>query len=137
MSSFLPPPPTIVVFSASMIDLLRLAQVGELDAVELDAQVLEDRRAAGEHGDVAQHGLAAIAVAGGLDRTDLQDAAELVDHQRRQGFAFDVFGDDQQRLAGLADGFQQRHEVLGAGDLFFVDQDAGSSRARRLLVLDW
>ena len=111
-------------------DLLGLAEVGELDAVELDAQVLEDRGAAGEDGDVAEHRLAAVAVAGGLHGTDLQDAAELVDDQRRQGFAFDIFGDDQQRLVGLADRFEQRDQLLGVRDLFFVDQDVGSSRAR-------
>ena len=113
----------IVVLSLRDDDLLGLAEVGELDAVELDAEVLEDGGAAGEHGDVAQHRLAAIAVAGGLHRTDLQDAAELVDDQRRQGFAFDVFGDDQQRLAGLRNGFQERHQVLGVRNLLFVDQD--------------
>ena len=43
---FSPAPSMIVVLSASMIDLLGRAQVGELDRVELDAQVLEDRLAA-------------------------------------------------------------------------------------------
>ena len=73
-----------------------------VDGVELDAQVLEDRLAAGEDGDVFEHGLAAIAVAGSLDRADLQDALELVEHQRRQRLAFDVLGDDEQRLLLLA-----------------------------------
>jgi hypothetical protein len=44
--------------------------------------------------------LAAIAVARSLDGTNLEGAAQLVDDQRREGFAFDFFGDDQQRLAG-------------------------------------
>ena len=52
-------------------------------------------------GDVAQHRLAAIAEAGGLHRADVEHAAELVDDQGRQGFALDVLGDDQQRLARL------------------------------------
>ena len=92
---------------------------------------------AGEGGDVAQHGLAAIAVAGGLHGTNLQDAAELVDDQRREGFAFDVFGDDQQRLAGLRDRFENRHQVLGARNLLFVDQDEAVFEFDFLLVLDW
>ena len=82
-------------------DLLGAAQVLERQVFELQAQVFADQRAAGQHGDVAQHGLAAIAEAGGLDGADVQHAAELVDDQRRQGFALDVFGDDQQRLARL------------------------------------
>ena len=74
----------------------------ERDVLELHAQVFADQRAAGEDGDVAQHGLAAIAEAGGLDGTHVEHAAELVDDQRGERFAFDVFGDDQQRLARLA-----------------------------------
>ena len=53
-------------------------------------------------GDVAQDGLAAVAEARGLDRADVQHAAELVDHQARQRVTVDVLGDDQQRLAAVA-----------------------------------
>ena len=126
----------IVVLSLADDDLLRLAEVGQLDAVELDAEVLEDGGRAGEGRDVAEHRLAAIAVAGGLYGTNLQDAAELVDDERREGFAFDVFGDDQQRLAGLRNGFENRHQVLRARDLFFVDQDQAVFEFDFLLVLD-
>ena len=70
-----------------------------------------------------QHGLAAIAEARGLDGADVQHAAQLVDDQRGQGFAFDVLGDDQQRLARLGHFFQQRHQLAQIADLLFVDQD--------------
>ncbi len=63
-----------------------------VQVLELDAQALEDGRAAGQDGDVFQHRLAAVAVAGGLHGTALERAAELVDDQRGQGLAFDVFG---------------------------------------------
>ncbi len=76
-------------------------------------------------GDVAEHRLAAIAEAGGLHGTDVEHAAELVDDQQRQRFAFDVLGDDQQRLAGLADLLQHRHQLAQVADLLFVDQDVG------------
>ncbi len=89
-------------------DLLGLAEVGNLDVLQLDAQVFGDGLAAGEGGDVLQHGLAAIAEARRLDGRDLQRAAQLVDDQGRQGFAFDVLSDDQQRLAALRDLLQQR-----------------------------
>ena len=92
-------------------DLLGAAQVGELDVLEVDAQVLEDRLAAGQDGDVAEHGLAAIAVAGGLDGRDLEDAAQLVDDQGRQRLALDVLGDDQERLVGLGDLLEQRDQL--------------------------
>ena len=115
--------------------LLRRAEVGELDRLERHAEVLEDGLRAGQRGDVAEHGLAAVAVAGGLDGTHVQNAAQLVDHQRGQGLALDVLGDDQQRLAGLAHGFQQRNQVLGVGNLLFVDQDQAFFELDRLLVL--
>ena len=38
-------------------------------------------------------------------------------------------------LLGLADRLQQRHEVLGAGNLFFVDQDEALLELDGLLVL--
>ena len=92
-------------------DLLGAAQVGELDVLEVEAQVLEDRLAAGQDGDVAQHGLAAIAVARRLHGRDLEDAAQLVDDQGRQRLALDVFGDDQQRLVGLGHLLEERDQL--------------------------
>jgi hypothetical protein len=43
--------------------------VFERELLELQAEVFADHRAAGQDGDVAQHGLAAIAETGRLDRT--------------------------------------------------------------------
>ena len=91
---------------------------------------------AGQGGNVAKHRLAAVAVGRGLDGTDVQDAAHLVDHQRGKGFAFNVLGDDQQRLARLADGLQQRHQVSGVGNLVFVDQDQALLQLDRHVHLD-
>ena len=125
-----PAPSMIVVLSLSIANYLGLAELVDLDLVELDAQVLHDRFAAGEDRDVFEHRLAAIAVAGRLHRADVQDAAELVDDQRRQRLAFDVFGDDQQRLLGLLDLLQQRDELGRGADLVLVDED------ERLLQLD-
>ena len=84
------------------LDLLGPAELLELEVLELEAQVFADHRAAGEDGHVAEHRLAAIAEAGGLDGADVEHAAELVDDQGGQRFALDVLGDDQQRLARLA-----------------------------------
>ena len=88
-------------------DFLGAAEVLDLHVLELDAEVFGDGLAAGEGRDVFEHGLAAIAEAGGLDGGALQRAAQLVHDQGRQGFAFNVFGDDQQRLAHLGDLFEQ------------------------------
>ena len=60
---------------------------------------------------------------GRLDGRRLQRAAQLVDDQRRQRLAFDVFGDDQQRPRQLRDLLEHRQQVLHRADLLLVDQD--------------
>ena len=82
-----------------------------------------DDLAAGEDGDVLQHLLAAIAEARGLDGCAVQGAAELVDDERRERFAFDVFGDDEKRLLLLGNGLEHREEVLHVRDLLLGDED--------------
>ena len=111
-------------------DLLGAAEVLELHVLELDAEVFGDGLAAGEGGDVFEHGFAAIAKARGLDGSALQRAAELVDDQSRQRFAFDVLSDDQEGLAHLGDLLEQREQILHRADLLFVDEDAERLRAR-------
>ena len=49
---------------------------------------------------------------GALTAHDVERAAQLVDHEGGQRFAFDVFGDDQQRLADLGDLLEQRQQSL-------------------------
>ena len=115
----------MVVLSLVDRHALGLAQHVERDVLELDAEVLADHLAAGEDGDVLQHGLAAIAEARRLDGRDLQAAAQLVDDQRGQRLALDLLGDDQQRLAGLHDRFEHRQQRLQAGQLLLVDEDVG------------
>ena len=89
---------------------LGAAEHGERHVLELDAEVFRDHLAAGEDGDVFEHGLAAIAEARRLDGRDLQAAAQLVDDERGERLALDVLGDDEQRLAGLHDGLEDRQQ---------------------------
>ena len=58
--------------------------------------------AAGQDGDVLQHGFAAVAEARSFNGNGFQDAADVVHDQSRQGFAFYVFSNNQQRTAGFA-----------------------------------
>src|SRR5690606_8412792 len=106
-------------------DLLGPAEQVERDAVELEADLLGDDLAAGEDGHVAEHRLAALAEAGGLDRDAGERAADLVDHQRGQGLALDVLGDDEERLARLHDLLEDGQELLDRADLALVDEDVG------------
>jgi hypothetical protein len=82
--------------------------------------------AAGEDGDVLEHGLAAVAEAGGLDGGDLQGAAHFVDDEGSEGFAVDVFGDDEQGASGLRHLLKDGEEVLHGADLLLVEQDEGA-----------
>ena len=106
-------------------DLAGPAQQVEGDGLERQADLLGDHLAASQDGDVAQHGLAAVAEARGLDGDGLEGAAQLVDDQAGQGLALDILGHHQQRLPGLHDLLQHGKEVLQGGDLGVDDQDVG------------
>ena len=97
-----------------MVTRLARPRSSSVDVLELDAEVFGDATATGEDGDVFEHGLAAIAEARSLDGGDVERAAELVHHEGREGFAFDVFRDDEERLAGLGDLLEHGEQVLEA-----------------------
>jgi hypothetical protein len=97
MSFFLPAPSTMVVVSLVIETLLGAAEHVQGHVFQLDAEVFGDHLAAGQDGDVFQHGLAAVAEARSLDGSNLEAATQLVDHEGGQRFAFNVFRDDQQR----------------------------------------
>src|SRR5213593_1440624 len=99
------------------------AEVFETDRFELDAEVFGDALATSEDRNIFHHRFAAIAEAGGLDGADANCAAQFVYDQRREGFAFDIFGNDQQRLAGLGDLFEDGQQLFDAADLPLVIED--------------
>ena len=106
-------------------DALGATEIGDLDVLQLDAEVFGDALAAGEDCNVLEHRLAAIAEAGSLDRTHVERAADLVHDEGREGFAFHFLGNDEEGLARLGDGLEQREHVLEARDLLLVDQHVG------------
>src|SRR5271154_5820058 len=105
-------------------DLLGAAEIFGLHVFELDAQIFGDGLAAGEGGDVFEHCLAAISEARSLHGSALQGAAELIDDESGESFAFDVFSDDQKRLALLGNLLEKGQQVLHRGDFLFMDEDA-------------
>src|SRR5215468_1108534 len=104
-------------------DLARPAEHVQVGVLQLQADFLADDLATGQDGDVTEHGLAAVAEAGGLDRHRLEQAAHLVHHQGRQGLALDVLGDDDQRLARLNYLVEQGQQVLVRRDLGVHHED--------------
>src|SRR6185503_578253 len=105
------------------LDLLRAAEILQGRVLELEAKLFRDHRAAGEDRHVFQHRLAAVAEARRLDRDGLEDAADVVHHQRRERLALDFLGDDQQRLARLGDLLEDRQELADRRDLLVVQED--------------
>ena len=95
------------------------AQHVQGDVLELDAQVLADHLALGQDRDVLEHRLAAVAEARRLDGRDLQPAAQLVDHQRRQGLALDVLGHDQAAACRSAPRLSSSGRSVCSEDSFF------------------
>src|SRR5690606_8926937 len=94
------------------LHLLRAAEHLEANVLELDAEVFRDDLTAGQDRDVLEHCLAAVAEARSLDGSDLEAATQLVDDERSKSFAFDVLSDDDERLRGLNDSFEDRQHRL-------------------------
>src|ERR1700730_8270188 len=105
--------------------LLGATEHGERDVLHLDAEIFGDRLTAGQYRDVLQHGLAAIAEARSLHSGNLEAAAQTVDDEGGESFAFDVFRDNHKRLAALHHGFQQGKQFVQLRQLLFIDEDVG------------
>ena len=106
-------------------DFFGFAEIVQGNAVQLAADFLGDHGAAGQNGDILQHGFAAVAEARCFNRNGLERATQLVDDEGRQGFAFHVFGNDQQFFALLYHFFQYRQQVGNGADLPVGDQNVG------------
>ena len=91
----------MVLLSLSIVIFLARPRSSNLNAFQLHAEIFSDGLAAGQNRDVLQHGLATIAKARSFHCANLQRAAQFVHDQSGQCFAFNIFGDDQQRTAGL------------------------------------
>ena len=104
-------------------DLLGLAQILQLDGLELDPEVLGDGAALVRMAMSSSMALRRSPKPGALTAAALQRAAELVDDERRQRFTFDVLRDDEQRPAEARHLLEQRQKVFHRADLLFVNQD--------------
>ena len=105
------------------LDALRSTQILEGRAIELLPKVLHERSRAGKNRDVLEHLLAAITEARCLDGSDFDRAAKLIHDERRERFAVDVLGEDEQLAAALHDLLEQGEQVRHGGDLLLVNED--------------
>ena len=104
-------------------DSFRRTQHIQSNIFNLHAQLFGNNLSTGQNGNILQHGFAAIAETRSLNRTNLQAAANTVDNQRSQSFAFNVFCHNQQSAAGLNNRFQNRNQRLQIGNLLIIQQN--------------
>ena len=98
-------------------------QITELNRIERNPQILEDCLATSEHCQVAHDRFPAVAVSRRLNCNRLHNASKFIHHERCQSFAFHIFGNDNQRLASLANGFEKRHEIFRARNFLLKKKD--------------
>ena len=105
------------------VDLSCPAEVGKLYVLKLQTEIFGDDLSAREHCDVFEHRLSPVAESGCLNGAHLDGPAELINNERCKGLAFDIFGNDEERLAHLCGLLEDRKKVLHARDLFVMDED--------------
>ena len=93
--------------------------------LQFQTQVGSDHLAAGQHSDILEHILAAIAKAGSLNAHAGKGAAQLVQQNGLQGLALYILCNDYQLLAVLQHSLQQGQNILYGADLLIGDQDLG------------
>jgi hypothetical protein len=116
-------------------NLLGVAQIVHGDLLERQANLIGDHGAAGQGRDVLQHRLATIAEARSLHRRNLEDAADVVDDQRRERLALDVLSDHDQRTARLRDRLQEREHLADIRDLLIAQENQRLFELGRLTLL--
>ena len=110
-----------------------VAEVFQCHFFECQAYFFSNHFAASQDGDVFEHGFAAVAKAWGFNGNHFQNATDGVDHQSCQGFAINIFRDDEQRAARFSHLFQRRQEFTDVADFFVVQQHEGVFQNRGLL----
>ena len=104
------------------LDLTRTAELRHLRILKLEAEISSDDFAARQDRNILQHFLAPVAKAGRLDGNTSEGAAHLIDQKGCKRFAFDIFSDNHQLLAGLQHLLQQRQNLLDVGNLLIRNQ---------------
>src|SRR6267378_545629 len=115
------------------LDAFRTSEILEGSFLEGQAHLLGDHLAAGQDGDVFEHGLATVAEPRSLHGGGLENTAQVVYHQRRKRLAFDFLGDDEKRFAGLGHLLQNRQQLTNVRDLLVVQKNVGLLQHRNLL----
>ena len=101
------------------------AQLIHRSIFQLQPQLFADYLSARQDSDILQHFFSSIAETRRFYCNAGKRAAQLIDNQSRQGFAFDILCNNNQFLTRLNDLLQQRQDLLNSRDLFIGNQDVG------------
>ncbi|KAJ0166013.1 hypothetical protein CTA2_9100 [Colletotrichum tanaceti] len=93
--------------------------------LELDVKLVAEDGSVGEDSQVAEDGLAVVTEAGGLDGSNLELAAELVENADGESLTLNVLGNDDQRASHLGGSLKSGDDVLDGGDLLLGEEDEG------------
>ena len=104
-------------------NLLGTTEVLDWKIFQFDTQGFKDGGSAGQNRQVFHHRFSAITVTWSLNSTAGEGSSKSVDHQSREGFAIDIFSNDQQWFVLLNNGFENRNNFLNVADFLFEDQD--------------
>src|SRR5262245_11505712 len=93
-----------------LVDCHLLGSAEHIDrhVLKFDTEVRGHHGAAGQDSDIFQHRLTSVAEAGSLHGDDLEPATQLVHDKGCECLAFDVFGNDEEWLAGLHHRLKER-----------------------------
>src|SRR5690606_8441063 len=116
-------------------DTFSLAQIFDRGFFQRHTGFFRNHGTASQDGDVFQHGFATVAETRCFNGSGFQDAADVVHNQRCQGFAFNVFCDDQQRTARFGHLFQDRQQITDVADFLVENQNIWIFQGRNLFVL--
>ena len=108
----------MVVFSLSAINLFGAAKVSQYGCFQLAAGLFRNNGCAGQDSNILKHGFSAIAKTGGFYSQDIQHAAQFIEDQGSQGFAIDIFSDDNSSRLPIWTNFSSRGTISAAAEIF-------------------
>ncbi len=76
-------------------DPLRPAEIFQREVFKLDPKVLGKTTTTGQYRDVLERRFAPVAEAGSFHCSNLKGASQLVYHQRRESFTFDILSNNE------------------------------------------
>mmetsp|Transcript_2415 Transcript_2415/g.5244 ORF Transcript_2415/g.5244 Transcript_2415/m.5244 type:complete len:257 (-) Transcript_2415:388-1158(-) len=107
------------------LDLFASSQLFGGGVFQFHSSFFGNNGSAGKKSQILHCCLAVVSKSWSLNGANLNTSSELVDHQSSQGFAFDIFGNNQQRALALDDRLQNRNELLQTANLLFNQQNVG------------